>query len=142
MPDIRHSIQIAAKPEVIYPLVATAEGFGQWWAADITESEAEVELGFFNRATVYRLRLRVAQPPVQAEWLCETGEEWIGTEIIFRMESRATSTLLSFTHAGWQSETAYFVSCNTTWGELMFRLKAAAEGKPRGPLFLASDMAY
>jgi hypothetical protein len=33
-------------------------------------------------------------------------------------------------------------SCNTTWGELMFRLKSVAEGKPRGPLFLASELAY
>jgi hypothetical protein len=36
----------------------------------------------------------------------------------------------------------YFTSCNTTSGELIFRLKAAAEGKPRGPLFLAADLAY
>jgi hypothetical protein len=39
------------------------------------------------------------------------------------------------------SETDCFASRNTTWGELMFRLKAA-EGKPRGPLFGSSDMAY
>jgi hypothetical protein len=49
---------------------------------------------------------------------------------------------LRFTHGGWRSETDYFLNCNTTWGELMYRLKAAAEGKPRGPLFLASDLAY
>jgi len=46
-----------------------------------------------------------------------------------------------FTHAGWESETDYFVSCTTTWGELMFRLKAAAEGKPRSPLFLPASLA-
>jgi hypothetical protein len=38
--------------------------------------------------------------------------------------------------------TEYFTSCNTTWGDLMFRLKSAAEGKSRGPLFLAGDLAY
>ena len=42
MPDIQHSIQIAAKPAVIYPLVATAKGFGQWWATDVTESGGAV----------------------------------------------------------------------------------------------------
>ncbi len=36
----------------------------------------------------------------------------------------------------------YFVSCNTTWGELMFRLNAAAEGKTPGPLFSAIGLAY
>ncbi|MBZ5620975.1 MAG: SRPBCC domain-containing protein [Acidobacteriia bacterium] len=142
MADIQHSLQIASKPETIYPLIATAKGLGQWWATDITEPAGAVELGFFNRTTVYRLRLKVDKPPSQAEWMCETGEEWSGTHIIFRLEARGSGSLLRFTHAGWQSETDYFVSCNTAWGELMFRLKSAAEGKPRGPLFLAGDLAY
>ena len=141
MADIQHSIHIAAKPETVYPLVATAQGFGQWWAADITEAAGSVELGFFNRGTVYRLRLKDDTPPIRAEWVCETGAEWEGTQIVFRLEGRASATLLRFTHGGWRSETDYFTSCNTTWGELMFRLKAAAEGKSRGPLFLAGYMA-
>ena len=74
--------------------------------------------------------------------MCETGAEWSGTHLVFRLEGRGGGTLVRFTHAGWQSETDYFVSCNTTWGELIFRLKSAAEGKSRGPLFLAADMAY
>ncbi|HYL72654.1 MAG TPA: SRPBCC domain-containing protein [Bryobacteraceae bacterium] len=141
MANIQHSIQIAAKPESVYPLIATAKGFAQWWAADITESGGAVELGFFNRATIYRLRLTLDKP-TQVDWLCETGAEWIGTHIAFLLEARGSATVVRFTHGGWQSETDYFTSCNTTWGELMFRLKSAAEGKSRGPLFLASDMAY
>ena len=70
MADIRHAIQIAAAPEAVYPLVASAAGFGQWWAADIRETADSVELGFFNRSTVYRLRLTAAQTPSAAEWLC------------------------------------------------------------------------
>ena len=142
MADIRHSIQIAVKPDTIYPLVATAQGLAQWWAADITESGGAFELGFFNRSTVYRLRRKVDQPPTQAEWVCETGQEWSGTRIIFSLEAHGSGTVLHFTHGGWGSETDYFVSCNTTWGELMFRLKAAAEGKSRGPLFRPDALAY
>ena len=142
MPDIQHSIQIAAPPEAVYPLVATGKGFGQWWAADISESAGSVELGFFNKSTVYQLRLNVDRPPVQAEWMCESGKEWNGTRVLFRLEGKGGSTVLRFTHGGWAAESEYFVSCNTTWGELMFRLKAAAEGKSRGPLFSAGDMGY
>ena len=83
------------------------------------------------------------RPPIDANWVCETGDEWNGTHIAFRLEGRASSrTLVRFTHGGWRSETDYFTSCNTTWGELMYRLKSAAEGKSRGPLFLAGDLAY
>jgi hypothetical protein len=142
MTDIKHAIQVSAAPDQIYPLVATAKGFGQWWAADITEPAGAVELGFFNRATVYRLRLTVDSPPAIAEWVCETGDEWNGTRIAFRMEATKSGTLLRFRHSDWRAETDYFESCNTTWGELMFRLKAAAEGKTPGPLFTAVSMAY
>ena len=142
MPDVRHSVQIAAKPEGIYPLVATADGFRQWWAADVTEPGGAVELGFFNKATLYRLRLKRGKPPAQAEWVCETGDEWNGTRIDFNLEANKSGTLLRFTHGGWRSETEYFISCNTTWGELMYRLKAAAEGHPRGPLFLRDALGY
>ena len=142
MPDIQHAIQIATTPEKIYPLFATAEGFAQWWATDITESGGTVELGFFNRATVYRLRLNRNASLRTAEWVCETGDEWNATHLIFRLEARGTGTLLRFTHAGWRTETDYFTSCNTTWGELMFRLKPAAEGQARGPLFQTAGQAY
>jgi len=30
----------------------------------------------------------------------------------------------------------------TIWGELMYRLKAEAEGKARGPLFTSDGMGY
>ena len=142
MADIKHSVPIAARPEAFYPLVATAKGFRGWWAADVTESAGAVELGFFKRATVYRLRLKVDNRPAQAEWVCETGDEWNGTHISFALEVSKTATLLRFTHGGWRSDTEYFVACNTTWGELMYRLKADCEGKSRGPLFLTGDLSY
>ena len=142
MADIRHALQISVPPAAVYPLVATAAGLAQWWAADITESSGKVELGFFNRSTVYRIRPIVEAPPNRFEWLCETGQEWSGTRLLFHLEAAGGGTLARFTHAEWQSATDYFVSCTTVWGELMFRLKAAAEGKPRGPLFLSGSLAY
>jgi quinol monooxygenase YgiN/uncharacterized protein YndB with AHSA1/START domain len=140
--EIQHSVQIAAKPEAIYPLLATADGFRRWWAADVTEAAGAVELAFFNRTTVYRLRSEIDKPPTEAQRICETGEEWTGTRIVFRLEDGQSGTLLHFTHAGWKSASAYFVSCNTTWGELMYRIKAVAEGNTPGPLFTSAGMAY
>jgi uncharacterized protein YndB with AHSA1/START domain len=142
MADIRHSLQIAASPEVVYALVSRAAGLAQWWAADVTESDGKLELGSFNRSTVYRLTPIVETPHSRFEWLCETGQEWSGTQLQLHLVTAGNGTLVRFTHADWQAETDYFVSCTTVWGELMFRLKAAAEGKPRGPLFLAGSLEY
>jgi hypothetical protein len=144
MPDIRHSIQIDATSQLVHPLVSSANGFSQWWAADVTEDKTSgsVKLRFFNRSTVYGLRPIQIAAPSQAHWLCQTGKEWSGTRLLFDLAEQNGKTLLRFTHAGWQAETDYFIACTTTWGELMFRIKAVAEGKTPGPLFSATGMAY
>jgi hypothetical protein len=123
MAQIRHQMVIEAPAARVFPLVSTGGGFKQWWAADVTERDGATELVFFKRNTLYRLQPTRATAPREAEWRCTTGEEWAGTRIVFGLKD-------------------YFVSCNTTWGELMYRLKAAAEGKTPGPLFTMAGMAY
>jgi uncharacterized protein YndB with AHSA1/START domain len=153
MAKIKLLIAIKAPAEKVFPLVSTAAGLAQWWASDVTESGDEVTLWFFKRSSSYRLQRTRAVAPSQAgasvgapsggaEWLCQNGQEWQGTRIVFDLAENKGLTLVRFTHADWKSETDYFTSCTTTWGELMFRLKAAAEGQARGPLFSATAMAY
>jgi uncharacterized protein YndB with AHSA1/START domain len=144
MPDIRHSITIDAPPERVYPLVTSAKGLSIWWAEDASDDSASgtVSLGFFNRATVYRLKQLVMATPLEAEWICESGKEWSETRLIFRLKPDGARTRVRFTHADWAADTDYFVDCTTTWGGLMFRLKAAAEGKSATPLFSRTGLAY
>jgi uncharacterized protein YndB with AHSA1/START domain len=144
MPDIRHSIQIDTPADRVFALVSTAAGLAKWWAADVTEdaSAKTVELGFFKRSTVYRLKPISMAAPREADWLCESGKEWANTKINFKLTENAGKTTLQFAHNGWQADTDYFISCNTVWGELMFRIKAAAEGKTPGPLFSATGLDY
>lgn len=137
MPNIRHAISIDAAPTRILPLISSAEGFSQWWAADVYEdgSTKIVDLSFSKGSTIYRLDPVAGMPSGEVAWLCQTGNEWQGTKLLFKMTFDGKSTLLKFTHSGWAAETDYFVACNTTWGAIMFRLKEAAEGKGIGPFF-------
>jgi len=144
MPTIRHSISIDTSPERIFPLISSGHGFSKWWAADVTEDVPRniVTLGFFNRTTVYDLHPARIVEPTLAEWACQSGEEWNGTVLLFDLLAQKEGrTLLRFSHMDWRAETDYFVACTTTWGELMFRLKATAEGKTPGPLFSSTGMA-
>jgi Activator of Hsp90 ATPase homolog 1-like protein len=142
MADIEHLIRIAAPSTTILPLVATADGLRQWWAEDVVAGPGDtVKLGFFDRATVYELTPEGQALPIVA-WRCHSGDEWRDTLLRFALTSSGEATALRFTHAGWKARTEYFDSCNTTWGELMYRLKATAEGGSRGPLFAKSAMAY
>ena len=145
MATIRHSISIDASSENIFPLVSSGHGFSRWWAADVSEDVPRniVSLGFFDRATVYNLKPVRIVTPTEAEWACQSGEEWNGTVLLFDLlPQKENRTLLRFSHMDWRAETDYFIACTTTWGELMFRLKAAAEGKTPGPLFSATAMVY
>ena len=101
-----------------------------------------VELGFFNRATVNALHPIQIAAPGQAHWVCQSGKDWSGTRLLFDLAEQKGQTVLRFTHANWAAETDYFISCNTTCGERMFPLKAAAEGKKPWPLFSGAGLAY
>jgi len=141
MADIRHSIAVEAPADRVTRLVSSADGLATWWAEDVTQmpNPAAVEFGFFDRSTVYRL-VRT-ESPHDIRWLCETGHEWAGTELVFRLQPKGQQTLVGFSHERWTEATPYFVSCNTVWGHLMFKLKHAAEhdGVPR-PLFTKTGM--
>ena len=143
MPDIQHLIQIQAGPEKVFPLVSTPDGLAKWWAEDVFDASGGIcSLGFFNRGTIYRLSLESSTPLQKVSWKSETGKEWEDTHLVFELTPAGTGTLLRFTHAGWRAETDYFTSCNTTWGELMFRLMAAAQGQNAGPLFKTAAIGY
>jgi len=136
MADIRLSVQIDVPPAQVYPLISSGSGFSKWWAEDMTEQPGGViDLGFFKRAMVYSVRLVKTAAPSHTEWACLNGKEWEGTKLLFDLSETKGQTLLRFTHANWEKDTDYFFSCSASWGALIFRIKAAAEGRPRGPLF-------
>jgi uncharacterized protein YndB with AHSA1/START domain len=142
MPELIHSVEIAASPKAIFPLVATPQGLACWWAEDVTEVPGGAELGFFDRATTYRLRGLTLAPPATAAWLCESGKEWALTRLVFHMAAKGERTELRFTHEGWRDVTPYFIACNSTWGALLYRLKTVAEGGAPRPLFTRSGMSH
>jgi len=124
----------------VFPLVSTAAGLGRWWAEDVWETDGAVDLSFFARRTIDRIRLVRESPPLAAEWKCETPGEWHDTRMVFRMESAGAGVLV-YLIADWHAETDYFAICNTSWGELMYRLTSAAQGNEPGSPFLKDGMA-
>jgi hypothetical protein len=60
--------------------------------------------------------------------------EWNGTKLTWDIvKSDGDGVTLRFTHSGWREMTDFCTSCNSMWGNLMFRLKDSVEGKGRGP---------
>lgn len=141
MADIFQLIQIAAPAATLYELVGTSAGWTKWWAEDVSEAaDGTVEVGFFGRSTVYRFQPSDRTPDSQATWKCLGAGEWEGTTLDFAVEPGSPNATLRFRHRDWKGETDYFAMCGATWGELLFRLKTAAEGQSPGPLFSTAGM--
>ena len=136
MADIRLIVDIGVPARTVFPLVASGDGFARWWTSDviITPSGA-TELGFGGRSTIYRLRAETMMIPAHAAWSVETGEEWAGTSLAVDLAPTASGAQLTLVHGNWRDSTDFYYVCAATWGMLLYRLKAAAEGSNPGPYF-------
>lgn len=137
MPDLMHHIHIQAPPQVVFDALATQKGLQGWWTAD-TVAEPRVgsiaQFGFDRKSVVFKMHVDELDAPKRIVWTCRGDHpEWTGTKLTWELEPRAGGTALHFRHGGWREATAFMASCNTTWGELMHRLQAYAEGKGARP---------
>ena len=137
MPEIKHQIPITAAPEKVYAALVTQAGLRGWWTAD-THTDGKVggkaEFGFDNRAMVFRMRIEKLDPDKSVVWSCSGDHpEWKDTILTWHLTGEGNGTILRFTHSNWKSFSDFCAMCNTTWGELMYRLKDYVEGKNPGP---------
>lgn len=137
MPDLLHEITIEAGPEKVYAALTTQKGLRGWWTADtIAEERAggDAQFGFDRRGTVFNMKIEELVPPVRVVWSCHgEHEEWKGTRLSWDIDSQDGRSVLRFRHANWREASKFFAMCNSTWGELMYRIKAYVEGENPGP---------
>ena len=140
--DSLHEIPIAAPPAKVFQAWTTAEGLRGWWAADsTTPTTRDGEYVFrFDAAVAFHFRVDEEVPGERVLWHGVDGPgmpaEWVGTKIDVRLSRAADGrTRMQFAHRDWRSTDGFYCVCNTTWGELMYRLRDWCEGHSRGPLF-------
>jgi len=137
MVDLRHQISIDAAPDKVYAALATETGLRGWWTADSRADEivgGKAEFGFARRAAVFRMTIDKLEPGRLVVWSCVGDQpEWTGTTLTWTIAPEKSGSVLRFTHGGWKAATDYCVMCNSTWGELMYRLKDHVEGRNPGP---------
>jgi uncharacterized protein YndB with AHSA1/START domain len=135
--EIKHQIPIDASPDRVYAALATAAGLRGWWTADVLADETvggKAEFGFEGRKMVFRMKIETLDPGKRVAWSCHGDHpEWDGTTLTWTLAREDGATVLRFTHGGWKSISDFCASCNSSWGELMFRLKDYAEGGNPGP---------
>lgn len=137
MAEIKHQIPISASPQKVYAALATQAGLRAWWTADSSAEEkigGKAEFGFDKRGMVFRMNIDQLEPTKRVVWSCRGDHpEWNGTVLTWDMTPHNGGTTLRFTQSGWKEISEFCATCNSTWGELMYRLKDYVEGRNPGP---------
>jgi len=137
MAEIKHQIPIDATPDKVYAALVTTSGLRGWWTADVKTDErvgGKADFGFDRRAIVFRMKIEKLDPGKQVVWTCHGDHpEWAGTILTWNITREDDGSILRFTHSGWKSISEFCATCNSSWGELMYRVKDYVEGRNPGP---------
>lgn len=136
MPDIRHRVGVRAPLDEVYRAVATPEGLAGWWTTDtIGDREVGGKLAFrFGDLGGFDMEILELDPAGRVRWRVTDGpEEWIGTEIDWRLDQRDEWTIVQFAHEGWREPVEFVGHCSTKWATFLLSLRDLVEtgrGRP------------
>jgi uncharacterized protein YndB with AHSA1/START domain len=134
MPDILHRVGIDASPAEILTALSTPEGLSHWWITGTTgEGNVGGTLHFRPGGGGFEMKV-VKQSPTEVQWRCVGGpKEWVGTDVIFRLEQKEGETFVLFRHANWKEPVEFMHHCSTKWAVFLLSLKSwveRGEGRP------------
>jgi uncharacterized protein YndB with AHSA1/START domain len=129
MPNILHRVGIAAETARVFEALTTVEGIKDWWSS---ETHGDASEGGAFRFRENRLEVVHADPSLVVWHYSGPAEDWVGTEISFRVEWRDDQTFVLFSHEGWREQNDFMHHCSTKWATFLLSLKDLVEnGKGR-----------
>ena len=125
MPDILHRVGIASSADKVYRALTTLDGLSHWWIiATKGDAKAGGILHFRAGGGGFDMQVVETKPGKLVKWKCMGGpEEWIGTELTFRLECKEEQTFVLFRHAGWRKPVEFMHHCSTKWAIFLMSLK-------------------
>jgi uncharacterized protein YndB with AHSA1/START domain len=140
MIDIIHRVGIKAPLSKVYAALSTIEGIAGWWTTATTGiSEPGETIGFEfltpdgERIGAMAMQVTALDPAGLVHWRCTAGpEEWIGTDVIFKLEQQDDFTIVRFGHRNWREAVEFTEHCSMKWAVFLLSLKDLVEtGKGR-----------
>lgn len=132
--NIVHCIGVKSSGEQAASAFTTLEGLKSWWTTYVSGDPlpgGRLTFKFPNTGPVFDV---IQSDGSGVHWKCVDGpQEWIGTDIIVRLEETDTEILVLFTHSGWRAETLVMHHCSTQWAYFLIGLKRKLEGKSGTP---------
>jgi uncharacterized protein YndB with AHSA1/START domain len=131
MPDILHRVGIDVRPERVYSALTTVDGLRHWW---VGETRGDARLGGSINFGFCDMQVIEAIPNELVHWRCTRGpDEWVGTEVSFRLIWKADQTFVLFKHANWREPVEFMHHCSTKWATFLLSLRDWLEGTEGSP---------
>ncbi len=134
--EIWHEIVINASPGAVYQAVTDPKKLAHWWTTEVAgTSEIGKQLEFrFSGVLGSVMEVTSLVPGELVRWQVVGGgvDEWIGTEIEFKIFRDQDKTFLHFRHSKWREDAKAFPHCSLGWAIFLLSLKEFVEtGKGR-----------
>lgn len=140
MANIIHRIGIKASPEEVYKAVSTIDGVASWWTdatSGISQPGGFIEVRFNNpegkEIGMMKMRVEALEKDKLVRWKFSEGpNEWIGTEVEFKLQHEGDFTIVLFAHKNWNEEIEFMAHCSMKWATFLLSLRELVEtGKSR-----------
>jgi uncharacterized protein YndB with AHSA1/START domain len=139
--DIVHRIGIRAPAAHVYAALSTVDGLAGWWTeatrgdpqrggviAFRFHTESGDEIGGFD------MDVQELVPEQSVRWRVKAGpDEWVGTDIEFKLSREDDFTIVRFGHRRWREEVEFAAHCSTKWATFLLSLRDFVEtgrGRP------------
>jgi hypothetical protein len=132
MPYIVHRVGVNAEPLKVFPALATIEGLRGWWVSTTTGDPSKgglINFGFCDMQVI------AAEPDKFVHWRCTRGpDEWVNTDVSFRLEWKEDQTYVLFKHANWRDAVEFMYHCSTKWATFLLSLRDSVESAAGHPV--------
>ena len=138
MPNYNSELLVQAPAHRLYLALTTQAGLQGWWTEDCSMGEGVGAHAAFHFGDTWKV-MRVAglNPDSEVRWTCtdshiaapnlQRGDEWTGTDIVFRLVPRGRYTLLQFEHVGLTPKIECYALCSSGWHQFLGSLKRYVE---------------
>ena len=136
MADIHHRVCIKSSSEAVYEALTTNAGLSKWWTNDVSgagDIGSTIEFRFNGGGPDFIVTGLIPNKKVCWQHSGSVPEPWIGTEILFLLDTDKEQTFVRFTHSGWKESSDFMAHCSTKWAVFLISLKDSLElgaGKP------------
>lgn len=128
--DIWHEVIVKAPPAKAYAALTEVNQLAGWWTGDTRgESRLGGKLDFRFGKFRQVMEVTALKPGALVRWRAQKPgvEDWVGSDIEFRLFPQEQKTRVLFHHSRWQADAGMRAHCSMSWATYLMSFKQLVE---------------